>query len=169
MPPDAPAADSGFKWFSLIGLVFIAVGFGLAWFARRTWKLASASQTWPKTTGKVLKSFVEESEHTDQQDNTVTMYHAQVRYEFNVDGVLYEGKRIQFGGPAGTGVIAKAQAITGRYPVNATVDVYYDPVNPWMCTLDRTFSYVGVGLMLGMGIFFIVVGAVVFVLLQMAS
>jgi hypothetical protein len=169
MPPDAPAADSGFKWFSLIGLVFIAVGFGLAWFARRTWKLASASQTWPKTTGKVLKSFVEESEHTDQQDNTVTMYHPQVRYEFNVDGVLYEGKRIQFGGPAGTGVIAKAQAITGRYPVNATVDVYYDPVNPSMCTLDRTFSYVSVGLMLGMGIFFIVVGAVVFVLLQMAS
>jgi hypothetical protein len=57
MPPDPPAADSGFNWFSLLGLVFIAVGFGLAWYARRTWKLASASQTWPKTTGKVLKSY----------------------------------------------------------------------------------------------------------------
>jgi len=169
MPPDAPAADGGFKWFGLIGLVFIAVGFGLAWFARRTWKLASASQTWPKTTGKVLRSYVEESEHTDQQDNTVTMYHAQVRYEFEVDGLRYEGQRIQFGGPAGTGVIAKAQAIAARYPVDSAVDVYYDPVNPSMCTLDRTFSYVGVGLMMGMGIFFIIVGAVVFVLLQMAS
>jgi hypothetical protein len=169
MPPDAPAGDSGFKWFSLIGLVFIAVGFGLAWFARRTWKLASASQTWPKATGKVLKSFVLESESTDQQGNSVTMYHAQVAYEFKVDGMRYEGKRIQFGGPAGSGNIGKAQAITARFPVDAAVDVFYDPVNPSMCTLDRTFSYIGVGLMMGVGIFFILVGATMFVLLQMAS
>jgi len=81
----------------------------------------------------------------------------------------YEGKRIQFGGPAGSGNIGKAQAITARFPLDAAVDVFYDPVNPSMCTLDRTFSYVGVGLMMGMGIFFILVGAVMFVLLQMAS
>jgi len=169
MPPDAPAAASGFQWFSLLGLVFIAVGFGLAWYARRIWKLASASQTWPKTTGKVLKSSVLESESTDQQGNSVTMYHAQVAYEYEVDGMRYEGKRIQFGGPAGSGNIGKAQAITARFPLDAAVDVFYDPVNPSMCTLDRTFSYVGVGLMMGMGIFFILVGAVMFVLLQMAS
>src|SRR3954464_2711689 len=102
MPPDAPAADSGFKWFSLVGLVFIAVGFGLAWYARRIWKLASASQTWPKTTGKVLKSFVQQADSTDQQGNTVEMYHAKVQYEYEVDGLRYEGQRIQFGGPAGT-------------------------------------------------------------------
>ncbi|HEY2411686.1 MAG TPA: DUF3592 domain-containing protein [Pirellulaceae bacterium] len=169
MPPDAPAADPGFNWFSLLGLVFIAVGFGLAWFARRTWKLASASQTWPKTTAKVLKSYVLESEHTDQQNNSVTMYHAQVAYEYEVDGLRYEGKRIQFGGPTASGNIGKAQAITARYPVAAAVDVFYDPVNPSMCTLDRTFSYVGVGLMMGLGIFFIIVGAIMFVLMQMSS
>jgi hypothetical protein len=169
MPPDPPAADSGFNWFSLLGLVFIAVGFGLAWYARRTWKLASASQTWPKTTGRVLKSYVLESEHTDQQNNSVTMYHAQVAYEYEVDGLRYEGKRIQFGGPAGSGNIGKPQTIVARYPVAAAVDVYYDPVTPSMCTLDRTFSYIGVGLMMGMGIFFILVGAIMFVLIQVAS
>jgi hypothetical protein len=169
MQANPPAADSGFNWLSLAGLAFIAVGFGLAWYARRIWKLASASQTWPKATGKVLKSYVQQAESTDQQGNSVTMYHARVEYEYQADGLRYDGKRIQFGGPAGTGVIGKAQAIAARYPVEAAVDVYYDPVNPSMCTLDRTFSYVGVGLMLGMGIFFIVIGAVMFVMVQVAS
>jgi hypothetical protein len=157
------------KWFSIVGLIFIAVGFGFAWFGRRYWKLATASKTWPKAPAKVLKSFVQEAENTDQQGNSVTMYHARVQYEFEVDGLRYEGKRIQFAGPPGTGNIGKAQAIVARYPEGGTVDVYYDPVKPSMCTLDRTTSYVGLGLMIGMGVFFILVGATMFVLVQIAS
>ena len=91
-----------------------------------------ASQQWPSTTGRVLKSRVEVS---GGDTTSVTPY---VLYEYEVQGRAYQCAQIQ----AGDQFLRSAnsrQAYTtiDRYPVGAIVRVYYNPANPAEAALER--------------------------------
>ena len=57
-----------------------------------------------------------------------------VEYEFSVGGRTWRGDRISIGEDTGG---ANTEATLRRYPVGATVSVYYDPGNPANCVLVR--------------------------------
>jgi hypothetical protein len=57
-----------------------------------------------------------------------------VEYEFAVAGTTYRGARISIGDDSGG---ANTEATLARYPVGATVTVYYDPADPTDCVLER--------------------------------
>jgi hypothetical protein len=120
----------------LIAAVFIIAGGFMIWYGLRSRKLASASKTWPSTPGKIVTSWVRETESTDSENRTTTTYVAEVEYEYKVDGQPLQGNRVQFG-LGGSGNSTALRAIVKRYPVGAEVQVFYDPAKPKQCTLEQ--------------------------------
>lgn len=109
---------------------------GLGWFLSKRSKQAkaqhAAAQAWLSTSGTVIKSRVEVSggDHT-----SVSPF---VLYEYTVEGQTYQASQIK----AGDMHFAirqhrAAYDIVDKYPVGASVTVYYDPANPALAALER--------------------------------
>lgn len=117
---------------------FVAIFGGLFYFLRKRGQqmqsLNLASQTWPSTTGTVVKSRVEVSggEHTSVSPRVV--------YEYEVRGTKYQSDRIKAGDSlmrVQTGGSRTAYDTVDRYPEGKTVTVYYNPDNPAESALER--------------------------------
>lgn len=107
----------------LIFFAGLAVGgLGTVTSATISRRRGEASARWPRVTGTVLSSYVDES--GDSADTPVVVY----RYE--VRGEMFRGKKICFGTEVSFLIGRAAQAVVDRYPVGAPVTVYYDPVHP---------------------------------------
>lgn len=115
-----------------VGVVFGGVGFLIYRTFARSRALGVAAKTWPSTTGKVSKGFVEVS-----TSDTSTSYTPKVIYEFTVDSQLYCGDTVRTGIVVMRGGYLGAQQIVDRYPEGSTVTVYYNPANPSQCVLER--------------------------------
>jgi hypothetical protein len=106
-----------------------------------------ASQSWPTVPGTIANAVLAKETSTDE-NGTSTSYHADVRYQYAVNGVAYTGKRIGF---IRHSYIrhSRAQAELDRYPVNSTVQVFFDPEKPSDAILVReapsSFLYIGGG------------------------
>ena len=125
---------------AIISVVGILVFVALVWVAKRVQKkskLASAvlqdSQSWPSTTGVIVKSRVEV-----RGGSTTTSVDAKIVYEYEVGGQQYQGEQIrvddrhrvlQVGG--------QAYEMVDRYPMGASVTVYYNPDDPAEAGLER--------------------------------
>jgi hypothetical protein len=83
------------------------------------------ARNWPTAVGTVTASSVQGRENKPF-----------VEYEFEVAGQKYRSSRITMGEPPSQG---EAASILARYPVGASVTVYYDPADPHMATLERAF------------------------------
>ena len=114
-------------------LIFGGIGGFFYWAVRRSQKIQKAAQSWPTTTGTVLKSYVNVS--TDA--NHSTSHDPKIIYEFTVNGQLYRGDRYRVGIYVARGGYLAAQEIVDRYPEGSQVTVYYNPQNPAECTLVR--------------------------------
>lgn len=112
-------------------LIFVVIGAGVGFYGFRGLLRANASVDWPTTHGYVVRSSVEYHD-SDEGDGT---YHAEILYEFKIDGVAYNGKRIAYG-DYGSSNPSHARAIVNRYPVKRLVVVYYMPENPEECLLE---------------------------------
>jgi hypothetical protein len=109
-----------------VAIVLVIVGSKL-WEARR-------AAAWPQVTGRIVKSTIE-ARHQQSADEATTVANVPaVEYEFAVAGTTYRGARISIGEDAGG---ANADATLARYPLAATVTVYYDPADPTNCVLER--------------------------------
>jgi hypothetical protein len=97
---------------------------------------------WRSVPGKVLASKsvarrvrTAESHARAEQGGDLTLRNfAEVRYEYRVDGKRYTGDRVSLGEDLGNFQVAETLA---RYPVGATVTVYYDPAKPTQAVLER--------------------------------
>jgi hypothetical protein len=87
-----------------------------------------ASLAWPSTTGRIVKSDV------DWVGETGSTSVARVMYQYAVNGTTYQCRRLY---TAPDVPFEPAQSIVDRYPVGATVTVFYDPANPAEATLER--------------------------------
>jgi hypothetical protein len=112
------------------GLVFVAVGVGVAFFGVR---------------GQVTQSQVD----THDSDGT-TMYSANVVYEYTVNNRNYVNDRIRFGEGSSSNP-RPAHNTVAEYPVGAGVDVYYSPDDPLNAVLEPGTSGFGVWALPGMG------------------
>lgn len=115
-------------------LPFVAIFGGLFWLIKRggdqSKALNQAAQSWASTTGQIVKSRVEVSggDHTSVSPR--------IEYTYEVNGVAYQNSMIQAGSPTLI-VMRNAYDTVDRYPVGASVTVYYNPASPAQAALER--------------------------------
>ncbi len=124
----------GFEFFFswIFPYIFVAVGLGVGYFGVRGLVRAEASEDWPTAQGRVVASSLET--HTSRDDGGTT-YHAEVLYEFTVDGVVYNGNKVTYGS-YGSSNPSHARRILNRYPKGVDVTVHYQPGDPETCVLE---------------------------------
>jgi hypothetical protein len=119
-------------------------------------KDAKRIQGWPSTTGVVRQSAVVESRERHAEVGVRTMYAADVRYDFWVDGREYRGRRLALmSSSASWRGLAERQV--ARFPIGHQVTVHYDPADPGQAILDRAsaprwaaaFIWLGLAVMVG--------------------
>ena len=115
--------------------ILLVVGLGIFLYRRNQQKSLArqAALTWNSTMGTVLSSSVQ-TRRTGQSVSTFPV----VVYQYTVDGQMYQSQRIKAGEQfLNIRVIGDAQATAARYPVGASVMVYYNPANPAESALER--------------------------------
>ena len=92
-----------------------------------------AAQGWLSTTGRVLIARVE-VHRTGRSRHEI----ARVIYSYAVGGQPYQGQQIRAGDKfLRVQMMGEAQQTVARYPLGATVTVYYNPTNPAESALER--------------------------------
>lgn len=104
---------------------------------------AYSSAAWPRATGTIVRSELG-SESDSRRSTDRTHYWPEVDYEYNVDGKTFLSSNVTLDGlrsgpHVGTGE-AQAQVVLARYPIDAQVDVHYDPDHPERAALQTGVS-----------------------------
>ena len=124
-------SDSGFLpvliVFAPMALV-LAVAFAAAF--ARTRKAAK----WPQASGRIVASRLAAMRTPDMEGGARVQNVATVAYEFSVAGRKIRGSRISTGAAPAD---ATPEETLKRYPVGATVMVFYDPADPRNSVLER--------------------------------
>lgn len=109
---------------------------GIGWFIskrnREARAMLAAAQSWPSTTGEVLKSRVQVSggDHT-----TVSPY---VLYHYQMGGMDFSGTQIRAGDQFFQSYTSsQSYDVVDKYPVGSKVTVYYNPKDPTQAALER--------------------------------
>jgi hypothetical protein len=119
--------------FAIPVLVIGGIGYFLYKRNQQSMAYRQSTQTWLSTTGTVLMSSVQ-WKHTGNSSSTYPV----VVYQYEVNGQRYQSQRIKAGEQfLNVRVMGQADATVNRYPIGATVTVYYDPKNPAESVLER--------------------------------
>jgi hypothetical protein len=114
-------------------LVIGGIGYFLHRRNQQSMAYRQSTQTWLNTTGTILMSSVQSS-HSGRSYSTYPV----VVYSYAVNGQSYQSQRIKAGEQFLNARIAgQAQATVARYPIGASVTVYYNPANPAESALER--------------------------------
>jgi hypothetical protein len=114
----------------VISLMIMAIPILLAGvILRKTTQLRHAAG-WPSTRARIIKSRPR-AVHQHRGDVTQVVNVPDVEYEFSLGDRVIRGTRI------GIGEVTDTEEALNRYPVGATVPVYYDPKNPQQAVLER--------------------------------
>jgi hypothetical protein len=106
---------------------------GFAYNLLRLRRQMKASSAWIKSEGNIIASEAKiPLSHTSDDQDDVDAF---IRYRFVVGGQTHESGRIKFGGQPMMSR-ALADALVAKYPVGASVVVYYDPQNPENAVLE---------------------------------
>lgn len=133
-------------------LFLAAVGIGLVAYCRVLASRAERSQFWPPATGTVTRSEVVMSSHQRS-----SVYRALIEYTYRVGDQDYTGDTICAGGTLDTSMRRHAERRCAKYPLGASVPVFYDPSHPDRSCLEKTAE--GVGLFTAIGVGLIAVAA----------
>lgn len=141
----------------IFGLIFLCVGIGCAYFGLKTVQNARASSDWPTVKGKIISSDVEQKRSTSgsgRKRKSSTTYHAEVYYEYAVNGVTQSSDRVSFG-QYGSSNSGHAREIVNRYPAGSIVDVYYSEEKPEISVLEpgatwSSYMLLGFGCVFGL-------------------
>lgn len=119
-----------------VGISVLVIG-GLGIFLYRRSQQSNsyrqAAQSWQSTTGMVLMSSVQS--RTSGRSHSV---YPVVVYQYNVNGKTYQSQTIKAGEQfMSVRISGQAQETVARYPIGATVTVYYNPANPAESALER--------------------------------
>ena len=127
-------------WIYALMALLGAVGL---FFSGRDLVRSRSSNSWPTTQGEVVYSSLEQSMSTDSDGDRSVTYGAKIVYNYQVDGQQLTGDRRVFSESRSSSA-RRAQEIANRYPVGATVTVYYDPNNPQVCVLEPGTGFGGI-------------------------
>lgn len=106
---------------------------GLAYNLLRLRRQMEASKAWIKSDGNIVASEAKiPLSHTSDDQDDVDAF---IRYRYLVGGQMHESGCIKFGGQSMMSR-AFADTLVAKYPVGASVDVYYDPRDPKNAVLE---------------------------------
>ena len=108
------------------------------------WIKGRSVESWPSTTGKVIKSYVKEELDHDPENGSMLMYSPHIEYEYIVDSVRYIDSRVGLVEGASSWK-APAERKVNLFPDGLDVEVYYNPNKPEESYLERgvsVFSYI---------------------------
>ncbi len=137
------------------GLVLICIGFALIIYDYKLKQKIKESLSWTITKGKITHSEVIK----DTSDEGV-IYKSIIEYDYYIGGLLYKGKTICIGGELDTSFKDRAIKRCDKYPLEASVNVYYDPKKPQNACLEREGE--GIGILYYFGVFIVLIGLFLF-------
>ncbi len=85
------------------------------------------SRNWPTTVGRVVRTRPHGNSSTPGIAN-LWVVDPGIEYEYTVDGLVYTGRTVSFGGIPAT--VDGAGTVLLQYPVGSAVTVWYDPDDP---------------------------------------
>ncbi|MDD4205780.1 MAG: DUF3592 domain-containing protein [Candidatus Delongbacteria bacterium] len=155
-----PGPKAKFFFGRIFPLIFVAVGFGLFWKGSSDMEMAKKSETWPTVEGKILSSEVVRKTSSSSNGGSSTTYHAEVEYEYTIDGKRYFSDRVSFG-QYGSSDRGHAAGIVNIYSPGETATVYYNPEDYNLAVLETGAGF-GSWMMLIIGSIFGIAGIVMF-------
>jgi len=114
-------------------LVLIGLPMGLITLVHVVTQRVRRAAAWAEGQARITGSKVEVEHHRFAGDATKVRNLPSVKYEFDVGTGPIEGDRITLG----FGTADNVDVVLKRYPVGAVVPVFYDPLNPEECVLER--------------------------------
>ncbi len=108
----------------IVAVPFILIALGLAFAGLRGQRRAQSIKSWPTTTGRIL------SATTQMRRSGKSGYspYPVIMYEYTIAGKQYISTRVSAGMEMGGSLYTPR--VLARYPVGATVQVYYNPESP---------------------------------------
>jgi len=114
-------------------LVIGGLGYFLYKRNRQSMAYRQSTQAWQSATGIILMSSVQ----SNRTGNSRSIYPVVV-YQYEVGGKRYQSQRIKAGEQfINVRLAGQAEATVARYPIGASVTVYYNPSNPSESALER--------------------------------
>ncbi len=123
----------------LLPILFFAVGLGVFTLGIFQLRQSLESRSWQATDGRIVSSRVEEERTKDSDGNYSTSYRAKVEFTYFVNGMELRSNRVSIGEYSGSS--SHAYGITGRYPVERAVTVYYNPERTSLAVLETGISF----------------------------
>ena len=125
-------------------VVFLTIfGGGLALFSQMMGKEARDMQGWTSTIGRIVHSQVETQQEERDRPGVVsfqTLYFPRVVYAYQASGHSWQGDNI--GWTVSNNTPDAAQKIVRRFPIDSKVEVFVDPDDESVSTLDRGGSII---------------------------
>lgn len=131
-PLNTRLVSSAFFFSKLFPLPFLLIGSVVLYFSCGNLIQAYASMNWPSALGTIRQSVVKASRNSEVSVGSRTKYSADVSYRFAVNGISFDGDRVDFGsaGSNGSSDRSYAEGMVIAYPRGREVRVYYAPENP---------------------------------------
>ena len=121
--------------------LFVLAGLGMASYGLPLLIEARQSASWPAVEGRITHSeLVDVYRDSDDSNHRQRSYEPNIRYSYRVDGVAYQGTRFSYNWRLTENNRTRARRYTWRYQVNTKVQVYYDPTDPQISTLEPGFG-----------------------------
>jgi len=145
----------------LVPLAFLVIGGALLIWSLRELRYAVQSASWPVVRATIVSSAVKSEIDPASDLPTLPLYSASIRYQYEVDGKQYEGRRVAFGPTTASSQRSVARAETVARPLGEVVEVRFCPSQPslsvltpganWdvyaVCALGVIFAGIGMGLL----------------------
>jgi hypothetical protein len=124
------------RWYQggMMGAIFLAGGAFMLVVQWLVWRQASVARSWPIAEGRITASGTE-SFASRMNHRSVKLHRAAIEYADSVEGREWRGSRVAMGGREGSGE-KRAGRLAARYPVGASVRVYYDPADASNAVLE---------------------------------
>ena len=113
----------------LIIAILILGGIATTWITAGAVLEGLRSRRWPTTQGRIHASGIQSHPELGSRGAPVSGYHAVVRYEYMVDGKIYQSNTIDVFGDRSSTPFG-ASRTSNPYEEGGTLSVSYDPENP---------------------------------------
>jgi hypothetical protein len=121
----------------VVSVAFVVLGYHVAFhLGKPALDKARQTTTWPTVEGKIESSAVTQHQDNSNPDSSGTLYSANVRYSYAVNGRTYQSSTIWSGTHYSSSSSGEQQQIVARYPPGKAVPVYYDPEHPEEAVLE---------------------------------
>ncbi|MEM7115806.1 MAG: DUF3592 domain-containing protein [Chloroflexota bacterium] len=122
---------------SCVFLLWLGIMLSLA----RIVLLGLKSKSWPNTYGKITQSQIIKAKRSET-GSFLTHYRTVIQYEYIVGDVSYKSQTLSFPDQAwqilnrGLRSLRVAKTLQTKYPMNQSIEVYYNPKNPRQSVLE---------------------------------